>query len=160
MTEIEFSSYWTLLCEAKNRTPSAALTRMYALIIKSEGITAQQWAKACTAAIRFERFMPTPQQLVDLAHGHDFKGLALAAWDLAMAAALRNERADGLDADARRLLNSATNGESLSMINLDQLPWLKKEFVERYTQHLADQAANCTPSLLDTPRLELTRAAE
>jgi len=147
MTEDEFKPYWTLLCEAKNRTPSAPLTRVYAVIMKSEGITAQQWASACTAAIRFSEYMPTPQALVDLALGVNFGTQALAAWDEALAAVRENRRST-LPDDARRLLNSSTMGQTLGMVETKQLQWVKKEFLQRYAEHLSTLATQRTPSLL------------
>ena len=156
MTEAEFMPFWNLLCEAKNRVPSAPLTRIYAVIVKAEGITAQQWAAACTAAIRFNEFMPTPQALVDLALGSNFGGLALSAWDEALAAITDNRRSLLNDA-ARKLMNSATNGVALGHVETKQIAWVKKEFLERYTAHLSSEATTRTPSLLAPVQLkELT----
>lgn len=147
MTETEFMPFWNLLCEAKNRVPSAPLTRIYAVIVKAEGITAQQWATACTAAIRFNEFMPTPQALVDLALGGNFSAHALTAWDEALAAIKENRRS-ALDDAARKIMNSATNGQALGHVETKQIQWIKKEFLERYAAHLSTEAANRTPSLL------------
>jgi len=147
MNEQEFSAFWKLLCEAKGRTPSAPLTRMYALIVQSENVTAEQWITACTHAIRFSAFMPTPQELINFAQGQDFKTVALEAWDVALLAVRQDVRAE-ITSEARRILNSATNGQGLGMVDLKHFPFVKKEFLERYADHLAKEASARTPNLL------------
>jgi hypothetical protein len=158
MTEGEFSAHWVLMCEMLNHKPSAFKTRSIAVIMKAEGITAEQWARGCTHAIRHEQFFPTVQELINWSLGYDFEEKALLTWDKAVQAAARNE-ASGIEKEAKTILMSATSGQNLGMIETKRIDWIRSEFVKRYTKHLATAAAGKTPNLLSSgqpsPMLEL-----
>jgi hypothetical protein len=160
MTENEFLPWYQLLCESKNQAPSAPMTRMCAQIVQAEGITAEQWARACTRAIRYDRFMPTFQELVEYAKGQDQKTETLAVWNAILRAQEQDVRADIPDA-ARTILRAATNGFKLADLDSRTRSFAKKEFLEEYGKLLTEQAINATPALLPaTPAKELTHASD
>lgn len=164
MTEQEFAAYWKVLCERHGKTgerrPSTPITRVYALTLESEGITAEQWGRAVALSIRHDDFFPSAQRLVDYARGgRDFEALALAEWDAALTRARAGEMATLPQTLTRRLMNSATNGTPLGDVPSDQLPWIKREFLRRYADALKEEANNKTPALLSSSKKELPNAS-
>ncbi|EYB69085.1 hypothetical protein DEIPH_ctg011orf0053 [Deinococcus phoenicis] len=151
MTELEFTAYWELLCERHKQTPSAPLTRLYALTIRGAGLTADEWAQAIAASVRFDDFFPSVQKLIDYARP-SFKAQALSEWDAAVDRATRGEAATLPGTYTRTLMNRVTNGKPLGEVDADRLPWLKREFLERYAEHLTQQAQAATPVLTAGPR--------
>lgn len=147
MTDTEFLLYWELLLERYGRTPSAALTRMYALTLKAERLSRDEWGAAVQACIRFEQFWPSPQQLIDYARP-SFRVTALAEWDGCMERVKRGEAATLPSTYTRVLMNRVTNGKPLGEVPTERLEWLKKEFLERYTEYLTDEAKSRTPALI------------
>lgn len=159
MTETEFLAYWELLCERHRIAPSAPLTRMYALTLRGEGLTAQEWATAVAASIRFDDFMPSVQKLIDYARP-SFKVQALAEWDACIDRVQAGLPATLPGTATRALMNRVTNGTPLGEVDKDRLPWLKREFVERYVEHLAEQARTRTPALSPAAPKELPHAGD
>lgn len=158
MTEQEFKAYWELLCERYGRAPSGPLERLYALTVRGEGLTTTEWGQAVAAAIRFNDFFPSVQTLIDYARP-SFKTQALSEWDACVERMRRNEPATLPNTHTRVLMNKLTFGVALGdIVDKDRLPWIKKEFVERYTDHLTEQAKSATPALLPSNRRELTHA--
>lgn len=158
MTEQEFKAYWELLCERYGRAPSGPLERLYALTVRGAGLTTQEWGQAVAAAIRFDDFFPSAQTLIDYARP-SFKAQALSEWDACMERMRRNEAATLPNTHTRTLINKITFGVPLGEItDKDRLPWVKKEFIERYTEHLIEQAKSATPALLPAARRELNHA--
>lgn len=145
MTETEFLAYWELLCERHRLAPSAPLTRVYALTLRGEGVTAQEWATAVAASLRFDDFLPGVQKLIDYARP-SFKAQALAEWDACLERVKRGEAAT-VPGPTRTLMNSVTNGRPLGQVDEDRLPWMRREFLERYEAHLKGQAQGRTPAL-------------
>lgn len=160
MNEQEFAAYWKVLCEAKFRQPSAPVTRMYALTLKAEGITADEWGRAVAASIRYDDFFPSVQRLIDYARGgQDFDALALAEWDACLERARAGEAATLPGTVTRKLMNASTNGVPLGNVDAERLPWIKREFLKRYADHLKAEATSKTPALLpSSSRKELPHA--
>lgn len=159
MTEREFKMFWELLCERYGRAPSAPLERVYALAIRSANLTTDEWGAAVAAAVRFDDFFPSAQRLIDYARP-SFKAQALNEWDACLDRAKRNEPATLPGTLTRTLMNRVTNGVALGNVDEDRLPWIKREFCERYAQALLDEAKAGTPALtVGAPRKELPRGA-
>ena len=151
MNEQDFLQYWELLCERHKMAPSGPLTRMYALTVRGEGLTAEEWATAVASSLRFDDFMPSVQKLIDYARV-SLKSQALAEWDACMERVKRGEAATLPGTHTRSLMNRVTDGRALDQMDVDRLPWLKREFVERYTEHLKSEAQTRTPALTNGPR--------
>lgn len=151
MTENEFLLYWKLLCERHRIEPSAPLTRVYALTLRGEGLSAAEWATAVAASIRFDQFMPSVQQLIDHARP-SFKARALEEWDACLERARQNQPATLPGSATRTLMNQVTNGVPLGQVDQERLPWIKKEFLERYVGHLTTEARHTTPALVAAAR--------
>lgn len=156
MTDQEFTAYWELLCERHGKTPSAPLTRVYAMTIKQEDLSAQEWAAAVTTSIRFDQFMPSAQQLIDHART-SFKDQAMEEWDACMARMRRGDMVTEPNSATRKILNSVTHGRPLGEMQIDRMDWLKREFVERYAKHLQEDAkAEMRIALPTSQKRELT----
>lgn len=161
MKPTDFNLYWNLLLEKWNRQPSAALTRLYAVTVQAEGITAEQWGNAVAASIRYDQFFPSIQQLLDYARGgRDFDALALSEWDACLERLMANQTATLPGTETRRLMNLATNGRPLVEVADKELVWIKREFLKRYADHLKAQAAGTTPALLTSTKRELPHASD
>lgn len=159
MNEAQFTAYWELLCERHRQKPSAALTRLYAVTIRGEGITADEWAQAIALSIRFDQFMPSVQQLIDHARP-GFKAQALGEWDACLSRARAGEVATLPGTPTRTLMQSVTNGRPLGEVPQERLEWVKREFLERYAAHLTEQAKTRTLSLTAPTRRELPNASD
>lgn len=130
------------------------------MTLNSEGITAEEWGRAVSASIRLDDFFPGAQRLVDLARGgRDFDAQALSEWDACLTRARAGEAATLPGTETRRLMNSATNGTPLGNVSADQLPWIKREFLKRYADHLKAQATAGMPAALPASKRELNNAS-
>ncbi len=151
MTEREFETYWELLCERYGKTLSSPLVRLYAVTIRGEGLSGEEWGRAVAQAIRHNDFMPSIQKLIDYARP-GFKAQALSEWDACLNRARAGEVATLPGTPTRTLMQSVTNGRPLGEVPQERLEWVKREFLERYTALLGEQAAQRTPALIPAPR--------
>lgn len=164
-SDAQFAASWTILEDRFNRKHNAQTVKIYRDILSAE-LSAEQFADACRAAFRFEQFMPSPQKLIDYRHGAgDFQAQALGIWDALVGRVTRGEPATTEPGPVRAMLNSVCGGQPLGHMETRALPFLKKEFVERYAQHLLTEAHTSTPLLapaqeLQSPGGEVTRVLQ
>lgn len=155
MTEQEFSQWWKLLCERFNREPSAPMTRIYAVYVRSQNVTAAEWAEAVQQAVIFEKFFPEPAHLVNLGRGgKDFEARALAEWDACMTRMMAGEAATLPNTLTRKLMNASTNHTPLSEIPTNRLHHIQRDFLKRYADALKDEQKSNMPALLPTSKRE------
>ncbi|AWN22189.1 hypothetical protein DKM44_02190 [Deinococcus irradiatisoli] len=145
----QFAACWTVLEDRFNRKHNTQTVQIYREIL-SEQLSAEQFGAACRAAFQFETFFPSPQKLIEYGHGgRSFQARALERWD-AMIERVRAGESATDDKEERRLLMRATNGISLGMVEVDQLHWAQRAWVERYTEELTKAAQASIPALPGT----------
>ncbi len=139
LSDAVFAASWAVLCDRFGRTFNDATVRIYRRTLAAE-LTDAQFQQACAAAFRFERFFPSPQQLIEYGlGGQDARGRALARWD-EMVERVRQGLPATDDPDERRLLMRATGGQPLGNIDHDRLRFVERGWVERYAAHVMEQA--------------------
>lgn len=136
-SDAQFAAAWTVLEDRFNRKHNSQTVLIYRELLEAD-LTAVEFSDACRAAFRVESFFPSPQKLIDLGRKElDFDTLALEAWDACLTRFLAGEPTTQAGTLERELMNSVTLGAGLGAYKTDRLPWMRREFLERYAARLS-----------------------
>lgn len=125
----EFSKAWALLCERFGKQTSDILFVAYYDAL-TDRMSTEEFRAAAQRVFEEREFFPRPVDFLQA--GRDTRAEALAQWELAQSVIAGNRGYEVLNAEARRVLLMLGGASELGRANLDQVPFIRREFFQLY----------------------------
>jgi len=133
-----FADEWALLCERFNREASGRLAEAYYDAL-SAVLTTGQFIAAAKSLFILSEFFPTPQAFIQ-AGGIDPQADALDQWELCeRVMAGEHHIAGRMNEAGKRVLLLLGGPRHLGLTALDQVGWVRKEFLALYHEVASGQ---------------------
>jgi hypothetical protein len=133
MREETFATWWPALCERFNREPSTLLAAMYFDSLR-ERLSDEEFVAAASSIFESHRYWPSPRDFIQEAKG-SAQADALEQWSRCQ----RQMRgasgvAAELDAAGQRAVELLGGMHRLRQTVLEQVQWVRKDFLALYQQ--------------------------